>query len=40
MNLNLRKVKELEARKIELNDKGTLKGDIEVLVLFQEQDGV
>ena len=34
------KIKELENRKIELNDKGVLKGDKEVPVLFQEQDGV
>ena len=34
------KIKELENRKIELNDKGALKGEKEVPVLFQEQDGV
>lgn len=34
------KIKELENRKIELNEKGSLKGDKEVPVLFQEQDGV
>lgn len=34
------KIKELEERKIELNDKGLLKGEKEVPVLFQEQDGV
>ena len=34
------KIKELENRKIELNEKGLLKGDKEVPVLFQEQDGV
>lgn len=35
-----KKIKELEDRKIELNDKGVLKGEIETPVLFQEQDGV
>lgn len=34
------KIKEIEDRKIELNDKGVLKGEKEVPVLFQEQDGV
>lgn len=34
------KIKELENRKIELDDKGVLKGEKEVPVLFQEQDGV
>lgn len=34
------KIKELENRKIELDDKGILKGEKEVPVLFQEQDGV
>ncbi|WP_160693478.1 ISLre2 family transposase [Clostridium sp. C2-6-12] len=34
------KIKELENRKIELDDKGLLKGEKEVPVLFQEQDGV
>lgn len=34
------KIKEIEDRKIELNDKGVLRGDVEVPVLFQEQDGV
>ncbi|MCS6112318.1 ISLre2 family transposase [Clostridium botulinum] len=34
------RIKEIENRKIELNDKGALKGDVEVPVLFQEQDGV
>lgn len=33
------KIKELEERKIELNEQGKLKGDKEVPVLFQEQDG-
>ncbi|NFE61257.1 ISLre2 family transposase, partial [Clostridium botulinum] len=30
------RIKEIENRKIELNDKGALKGDVEVPVLFQE----
>ena len=34
------KIKEIESRKIELNSKGLLKGEIETPVLFQEQDGV
>ena len=34
------KIKDIEARKIELNEIGALKGDKEVPVLFQEQDGV
>lgn len=34
------KIKEIEDRKIELNDKEVLKGEIETPVLFQEQDGV
>lgn len=34
------KIKEIEDRKIELNDKEALKGEIETPVLFQEQDGV
>lgn len=34
------KIKELEDRKIELNDKGVLNGNVEIPVLFQEQDGV
>ena len=34
------KINELEKRKIELNEKGALKGQKEVPVLFQEQDGV
>lgn len=34
------KINELEKRKIELNEKGALKGEKEVPVLFQEQDGV
>ncbi len=34
------KIKDLENRKIELNDRGALKGEKEVPVLFQEQDGV
>lgn len=34
------KIKKLENRKIELNEKGALKGEKEVPVLFQEQDGV
>lgn len=34
------KIKEIENRKIELNDKGLLKGETETPVLFQEQDGV
>ena len=34
------KIKEIEDRKIELNDKQALKGEIETPVLFQEQDGV
>ncbi|AQR89398.1 hypothetical protein [Clostridium saccharobutylicum] len=34
------KIKELENRKIELNDKGILKGKKEIYVLFQKQDGV
>ncbi|WP_394871504.1 ISLre2 family transposase [Clostridium butyricum] len=34
------KIKELEDRKIELNDNGNLKGEKEVSVLFQEQDGI
>ena len=34
------KIKELEARKIELNEIGALKGEKEVPVLFQEQDGI
>ncbi|MGL5330126.1 MAG: ISLre2 family transposase [Peptostreptococcaceae bacterium] len=34
------KIKELQDRKIELNDKGALRGEVEVPVLFQEQDGV
>ncbi|MBU3197679.1 UPF0236 family protein, partial [Clostridium algidicarnis] len=33
-------INELEKRKIELNEKGALKGQKEVPVLFQEQDGV
>ena len=34
------KIKEIEDRKIELNDKGLLKGETETPVLFQEQDGI
>ncbi|MFT8929825.1 MAG: UPF0236 family protein, partial [Sporolactobacillus sp.] len=34
------KIQDLENRKIELNNKGALKGEKEVPVLFQEQDGV
>lgn len=34
------KINEIEQRKIELNEKGVLKGETEVPVLFQEQDGV
>lgn len=34
------KIKELENRKIELDDKGFLKGEKEVPVLFKEKDGV
>lgn len=34
------KIKEIETRKIELNEIGALKGDKEVPVLFQEQDGI
>jgi hypothetical protein len=34
------KINEIEERKIELNEKGLLKGEKEVSVLFQEQDGV
>ena len=34
------KIKEIEARKIELNEIGALKGEKEVPVLFQEQDGI
>ena len=34
------KIKDLENRKIELNNSGNLKGDTEVPVLFQEQDGI
>lgn len=34
------KIKDLENRKIELNNSGNLKGNTEVPVLFQEQDGV
>ena len=33
------KINEIEERKIELNEKGILKGEKEVPVLFQEQDG-
>ena len=34
------KIKEIETRKIELNEIGALKGEKEVPVLFQEQDGI
>ena len=34
------KIKEIEERKIELNEKGVLNGDKETEVLFQEQDGL
>lgn len=34
------KIKEIENHKIELNDKGALKGDVETPALFEEQDGV
>lgn len=34
------KIKELEERKIELNDKQALKGETETVLLFQEQDEV
>lgn len=34
------KIKDIENRKIELNDNGLLKGEIETPILFQEQDGV
>lgn len=34
------KIKDLENRKIELNNSGNLKGNTEVPVLFQEQDGI
>ncbi|SFD50836.1 ISLre2 family transposase [Clostridium uliginosum] len=34
------KIKDLENRKIELNNNGNLKGEKEVSVLFQEQDGI
>ena len=34
------KIKDIEARKIELNEKGVLNGDKETKVLFQEQDGL
>lgn len=34
------KIKDIEERKIELNEKGVLNGDKETKVLFQEQDGL
>lgn len=34
------KIKEIEERKIKLNEKGVLNGDKETEVLFQEQDGL
>lgn len=34
------KIKDMEKRKIELNEKGVLNGDKETKILFQEQDGL